>query len=58
MKPYLGKHSYRPGCGCCNINKGPHHFRPSKLSQEDRTAKRSGKKTVRQQARRTIKEES
>lgn len=58
MRPYLKKMSYRPGCSCCNINKGLHACKnPHGLPKSYKIAKRAGKKQMRQKLKK-IEEES
>ena len=59
MKPYLKTLSHRPGCTCCNVNKGLHSYHPRHGDNSVSTvaAKRAGKKQVRQALKKFDEEE-
>ena len=57
MRAYLKKMSYRPGCSCCNINKGLFAFKPRHhTSPTSKNAKRAGKKQMRQRSKQIERE--
>jgi hypothetical protein len=58
VKAYLKKHSYRPGCTCCNINKGLFGFKPrhGSTGPQVKASKRAGKRQARQALKKLDKE--